>query len=951
MDYFLDKLNSFLHVFFGFLLIFLLLIPGLSFTQGQYGIIQGKIVNEEGTPIEGVKVTLQSDLYPFLSTVSSKNGEFRFISSSLGMYKVICELSSFKTYIQENIDIRGGIVINLKIVMTPISLKEDVTIAVDSPVVGQGGTGVATHITQRILQEIPSARDTWTILQQVPGIVIDRENVGGTLSGTQSAFSSKGSSISDHQWNMDGVPITDMSHVGFSPVHYDFDSFEEIQVITGGQDVSVQTGGISINFITRRGTNKFRALGYAYFTNDDLQFDNRNEEIKGLGYVGNEINQIMDYGLQVGGPVLKNRIWFWLGYGIQNIKLRSIDGYPDYSKLEGINAKLNIHINKYYKTSLTFIYFNKLGKGKEAGPHRPPETTLDQSNEAFPCLKLENELVFSDRFLFSLKLAVRHDEFRSLPRGGMNIQPGYDIATGVFSGSSSLYSTVRPSYSAGLDGYSYIGNLFGWSSELRFGGEYRLASIGTNAANAGDVMKYYWNGAPYAADIMRESVTDTEVKRFSLYINGLISYGRWALSFGLRADREESMIKETSVEAGRVAPAFMPAMRFPSFNPGVVFLTFSPRIGITYDMSRNGKTLFHINLARYASPMSDEFADFVSPAKSAWARFFWKDLNIDDLVSSDELIGYPTNLILAFDGFDPWNPSQIEFTNFVDKNLRPPLTDELIVGMEREILADFSLRANFVFRRNHRFYWEVFYDKENQKKITHTDYVGPILSALEYGGRIYTYEYWTLGQYRPSGQLIENRINYHQIYTALEVSAVKRFNRRWMMNFSFTYQIHNKYYGDNGFLDPTNLDKLEGTRVAPDHMSSDWMAKLSFLYQLPWGLNVSCFAHARQGYIRPEQLLVKTPEKQIVGLGATTLIYTDYYGEKRLPDFYNMDISLVKDIHFGIFGKISISIDVFNVFNFSHILKRFNQINSARYYEVEKILDPRVLRFGIRYRF
>src|SRR5260221_442559 len=86
---------------------------------------------------------------------------------------------------------------------------------------------IATNVTLQELQNIPSARDPWVVLQTVPGVVIDRVNVGGSESGQQSNYIAKGAGTGDNTWYMDGIPITDMSALGSSPSYYDFDMFQE----------------------------------------------------------------------------------------------------------------------------------------------------------------------------------------------------------------------------------------------------------------------------------------------------------------------------------------------------------------------------------------------------------------------------------------------------------------------------------------------------------------------------------------------------------------------------------------------------------------------------------------------------------------------------------------------------------------------------------------------------
>ena len=121
------------------------------------------------------------------------------------------------------------------------------------------------------------------MLQRVPNISMDRINVGGSQSGQQSGYISRGGNTSNNKWSLDGVDITDMSATGASPIYYDFDMMQEMQVTTGGADASQQTGGVGINFVTRSGTNRFKGSGRAYNTNDKFEADNVTDEIRAQG--------------------------------------------------------------------------------------------------------------------------------------------------------------------------------------------------------------------------------------------------------------------------------------------------------------------------------------------------------------------------------------------------------------------------------------------------------------------------------------------------------------------------------------------------------------------------------------------------------------------------------------------------------------------------------------------
>src|SRR5205085_7141898 len=97
-------------------------------------------------------------------------------------------------------------------------------------------------------------------------------NVGGSSSGQQVGLAARGTSA-NVQWNLEGGSITDLSS-NSSPSYFNFDSFSEIQVTTGGGDVSVQSSGLAINLVTKSGSNVFKGSAVGTFENDSMQAQN-----------------------------------------------------------------------------------------------------------------------------------------------------------------------------------------------------------------------------------------------------------------------------------------------------------------------------------------------------------------------------------------------------------------------------------------------------------------------------------------------------------------------------------------------------------------------------------------------------------------------------------------------------------------------------------------------------
>jgi len=924
-------------------LLSLVIMSSAIFPQEQYGNVRRIVVDERGIPLPGVILMLESPLFATRNQTTSDGGIFRFLNITPGLYSLKCILSGFKTYIQQNLDIRVGTNFDLKIPMTQVVLEEIITVVAQSPIVDAKKVGTGANVTLIMLQEIPSARDPWVIIQQLPGVGIGQENVGGSTAGTQSAILSKGSWWQD--FNLDGVPITDLASES-SPFYYDFDTFQEIEVVTTGHDASIQAGGVSINFVTRRGGNKFQGTARAYFTNTDLQGDNRTDELKELGYVGNRIRQLADYGFQLGGPILEDRLWFWLGYGIQDIRLLTIDGSLDSTVIRSFNAKLNFHPSSANRMEFAYMFPSKNKDGRGASLTRRPAATWNQRPSGLGYFKLEDEHMFSDRLLLSLKLAYINSGFSMTPQGGAETQQSYDVLTRVYSDSAEVYDYDRPSYTSTLAGNWFVEKLLGASHEFKFGAEFRLNQDWDNTRYAGDVFKRYRKGVPYSARIAREQATSSWASRYSAYINDLICFGRMSLS--LRLDREHGWLAKTSISASRLAPDLLPAMTIPAIDPGIVQWTLSPRFGFTLNATGDGKTVIRGNIALFRRPWLTDLMQAVSPAVLSWAAFYWNDLNADNRVSLNELDGYPWNII-GFSGFNPANPTSLSSPNALDTNLTPPRTTEIQLGVEREVFPDFSLSANAFLRRYSRIIWNALYDKASGTKVTRADYIGPISGSETVGGITYNYSYWTLNKTRPAGILVENS-DYRETYAGFEITAVKRLSRRWMMNASFTWQDHRSRYGEQGWAgDPTNIEFWEG--MPAGMLSGRWMAKCNFLYQLPWGMNLSGFFNAREGYVIPVCLIEATPERAAVALDAYMELWFENYGERTLPVFYNLDLGLSQEIRLKDIGRFVLCLDVFNVFNFAHPLWRSYYANNPSFGQTEKILNPRVVRLGLRYAF
>src|SRR5262245_2709653 len=343
----------------GLALAFALALVPSAFAQLAGGNIYGTVTDEQGAVLPGATVTLSG---PFTrTTTAGADGGFRFLNVEAGRYTLTAALSGFAT-VKRDVVATTGQNVTLSFSMKVAGQQETITVSAETPVVDTKRVGTATTLTKEELTQIPNSRDPWAVLRTVPGVVVDRVNIAGNESGQQSNFNAKGASSDDVMWVIDGVQVDDMAAAGATPTYFDYDAFEEMAVTTGGNDVSVQTGSIGLNFTLKRGTNQFTGSVRGYLTHDDLQSSNikgtalENDPRLGGSDKADHIQQIADYGLDLGGPIMKDKLFFYGSYGKQDIRLLRTNQTSDKTILETFSGKVNWQLDK--DTMVSGLFFN-----------------------------------------------------------------------------------------------------------------------------------------------------------------------------------------------------------------------------------------------------------------------------------------------------------------------------------------------------------------------------------------------------------------------------------------------------------------------------------------------------------------------------------------------------------------------------------------------------------------
>jgi hypothetical protein len=187
----------------------------------------------------------------------------------------------------------------------------EVTVVGRSPTVDVTSAKESVNITREVLQNVPGGRDIWNLLEyKTPGLVSSRIDVGGSESGLQAGFVAKGTPHAQNTQALNGVNVTDPEAIGFADFYYDYDSFEEVQVITAALPVEVGTPGVYVNMVTRRGTDRLQGQVAGYYQGDkrilglNLQSNNVTPELAAKGVKKTGFKFLEDATLQLGGPLI-----------------------------------------------------------------------------------------------------------------------------------------------------------------------------------------------------------------------------------------------------------------------------------------------------------------------------------------------------------------------------------------------------------------------------------------------------------------------------------------------------------------------------------------------------------------------------------------------------------------------------------------------------------------------
>jgi hypothetical protein len=923
------------------------------------------IEDSSGGRVPGVTVELTGPVNQ--TQVTDAQGQAHFLNIPVGTYAVTAALAGFNSYTNNTVVVLSGAATPITARLGVAGTAETVIVTAATPVVDMRRNTTTTNITMEELQDIPSSRDPWAVMQTVPTVYMDRVNVGGAESGQQSNYNAKGAQATDNTWSIDGVPVTDMGATGASAFYYDFDSFQEMAITTGGADAQNPTGGVQLNMVLRKGSNTPHFNTRFYFENQKLQAVNISPTLAAaLGDTtgkGNRTDRYEDYGFDLGGPVLRDRLFVWGTMARTTINLLALTGDLDKTSFKNRALKLDGQANKSIRGNFTYYENNKIKNGRSVGALRPPETAWNQTGPT-KYYKGEGNFDVGSRFFASTKVARVSGDFVLAPVGGLG-QDYFIDDGGVAHNSFYQFQTVRPQ--------DYVGgdvNYFAGKHEIKFGAAWRSTPVTSEQIWPASHLVATWDEYPnMLVQVARDYKAATDAKYLNGFVTDTISFDRFTIIGGVRFDRQESSLRQASVPAVPDIP-LLPAVNAPAVKGVYKWSSVTPRVGLTYALDGDRKGIVRASYGMFASQLPGSEAAFVSPIQYSYAYYNAVDQNADGVAQLTEILF--NQGLQGYSGFDPTNPARLSTVNSVDPNIKTPITHELLLGIDREIVPNFAFTTTFTYRRMKDLLWDPL------TGVRSSDYTqtGALTGSLPELGA-FNVPFYALrpGAVPPGGGQTEtNRKGYHQRYWGLELTAFKRLSHRWMGRFGFSTNDWREYFDDPSLsiVDPTrapspglparpfagpNIDgglvvrRSDGSGKSNIYLvSPKFQIVANGMYQGPWGVNLGANLVARQGYTQPFFMSQVTTGDS---LGRKDVLLVNNIDDFRLPAVTSLDARIEKKFTFGR-AAIALDFDVFNLLNAGTILEKqydARLTGPTGFGNVLEIMNPRIARLGARFVF
>lgn len=890
--------------------ILLVLLLGTLWAQ-QTGEVRGRISDDKGEALPGVAVTARSPHLQSLRTaVSDRGGYFRLPLLPVGTYSLTFELPGFEKLTTTGNEVRLGFTTSLSIVLKPAAVKEEVTVTAVNAVIDKIKADTSYRLNSGDLALVPTqARTIAEVVDLTPGVTGVRVNTqsGGANSqlGTETGLPSfRGEGDAGNNWLVDGLSTKGVAN-NDPGVRLNYDAWEEVQIVSDGFAPEMGQGlGGFINIVTKSGSNSFHGELGGLLQASGLRAQ-RQEQLSVVSLPNTTLQQ---YFGNLGGPIVKDKLWFFLSdnfFGNSDKSSQQTIGWltvpPGQRRASTDNGFGKITFTPYKNHTLSLS--GTLDKFlHQTGGIGVPETYTETKYTRYS-YRINYQGILSQNTLVTAAWGQNRNDTDTEPLSGDFGPPAYiwqDIGQTTNNATNSYRSLERRSDLAiGLTQYLNLGR---WGNhEIKVGGSYYVNKhndehhwTGRDAdlwpGNGFDNGVFITWASPAIPVTLQENgvgVTKDTTNGFGLYAEDNIVLGRLSLLLGLRTDTEQ-----VYNDVGRRV-----------WSWGVAdFL--QPRISVAYDLTGDGRNVLKFGYGLFAMPISTDYLQWVnSNFTFNFRSYSWAGPGNP----TESQLKDPANWAFVWEQSGSASPIE------VDPHLHPDRLNKFLLEFDRELWTNWALKVRGIYSYSHNLMEDIgLYDPGTPSELKY------LFTNFELKKRDYRALEVELNGKIP-GQLM---LNASYAWSHAKGTNPGNFFESGTWDTGWGSGYNGGVFGDRPYMPEGSANKalydrifagLGGRGIGDEGWygflpySVDHVAKVFGTYFAPYGINVSANIEYLSGYHWEKKGWVE-------GYGGY-YAFPEGRGVRTTPPHLYVDLLIQKDFRLRRGVVLGLGVNVYNLMN------------------------------------
>ena len=679
--------------------LFLSLLSFGTLTAQQTGEIRGKVVDPAGEALPGVAITARSpSLQGQRSLVSDRNGGFWLPLLPVGTYALTFELAGFEKLTMTGNDVRLGSTSSLTVAIKPAAVSEEVIVVASNPMIDTTRAEVSRRFSSADLELAPTqARTIAEIVNLTPGVTGVRTNTvtGGAnqnwipeLTAESGLPGFRGEGNGANNWLVDGLSTKGVAY-GDPGVRVNYDAWEEVQIISDGfaPEMGQGVGGF-INIVTKSGGNAFHGQIGGLTQGAGLRAE-RKPQMSSVSVPETSLGQ---YFGNLGGPIVKDRLWFFLSDNFfantdrtrrQSLIWLTVPEGERRVTTNNVFGKITLTPFVNHTLSLSATFDDLL---HHTGGIGPPETYTKTDYDRYS-YRLNYRGILSRNTVLTAAWGKNRNRYEIQPLSGDFGPPSYhwqdigQVTNNADFGQQSLER--RADLSVGLIQYLDLGRL--GSHEIKTGGSYynygkteswQWTGLGADpwpddGFDNGCLIAWAAQGVPRSLIEYAVGEAENTTRGFGFYAEDNVVWGHFSFMLGSRTDTQQVFD-----DAGRKAWSW----NFGDF--------LQPRMSMAWDLDGNGRNILKLGYGLYSMPVSTSGLPFINNNPLFARRIIpWNTLVV---YASESQLKEPAS----------WDLTQVweqDAPREVDPGLKPNKTERLLLEFDRQLASNWALKIRGIY--------------------------------------------------------------------------------------------------------------------------------------------------------------------------------------------------------------------------------------------------------------